>query len=105
ERNRQLERLAALRAASPEPLLVLGDFNCTPFSPHFRDWLDAGGLRTTLARRGVGISWPTFLPVLGIAIDHVVVSSEFTVLEHRRLPAFGSDHYPIMARIALEGGR
>lgn len=101
ERNRQLAALEALRAAHAGPLVVVGDFNATPYSPYMSAWLRATGLRTTLAGRGFGLSWPTFLPVLGIPIDHCAVSEEFTVIEHRRLEAFGSDHYPILARLAL----
>jgi endonuclease/exonuclease/phosphatase (EEP) superfamily protein YafD len=41
------------------------------------------------------------LPVLGIPIDHCLVSEEIRVIAHRRLPAFGSDHYPILAELAI----
>jgi len=102
ERNRQLELLGELASEAALPLVVAGDFNATPYSPYFGDFLDAGGLRTTLAGRAPGLTWPTFLPVLGIPIDHCAVSEEFIVIEHRRLPAVGSDHYPILARLALE---
>jgi endonuclease/exonuclease/phosphatase (EEP) superfamily protein YafD len=101
-RNRQLELLAAHRASVAGPLVVTGDFNIKPYSPYFRDWLSATGL--TDARRGFGldVSWPTFLPVLGIPIDHCAVSGHFHVTDHRKLPAFGSDHYPILAELVLQ---
>jgi endonuclease/exonuclease/phosphatase (EEP) superfamily protein YafD len=98
QRNRQLEALAALRAQIDEPLLMMGDFNVTPFSPYFRDWLAETGLRDTAAGRGPAITWPAFFPLLGIPIDHCLVSPELEVTEYRRLPAFGSDHYPVLAR-------
>jgi len=41
------------------------------------------------------------LPLIGIPIDHCAVSKEVTVVAHRGLPAFGSDHYPILAELAL----
>jgi endonuclease/exonuclease/phosphatase (EEP) superfamily protein YafD len=44
------------------------------------------------------------LPILGIPIDHVAVSKDFTILSHQRLPAFGSDHWGIMAELALPTG-
>lgn len=100
-RNRQLELLARRRAGIEGPLVVTGDFNITPYSPFFRDWLAATGLKD--ARRGFGLdpSWPTFLPLLGIPIDHVAVSDEFLVTDHRKLPAFGSDHFPVIAELVL----
>ena len=101
-RNRQLELLAAHRADIAGPLVVTGDFNITPYSPYFRDWLAATGLKD--ARRGFGldVSWPTSLPLLGIPIDHVAVSGDFLVTDHRKLPAFGSDHYPVLAELVLQ---
>jgi endonuclease/exonuclease/phosphatase (EEP) superfamily protein YafD len=102
ERNRQLDALAALRAATPEPLLIAGDFNVSPFSPFFSSWLARTDLRNTAAGHGPTYTWPTFLPLLGIPIDHCVVSEQFVVIAHRRLPAFGSDHYPIFARLMLD---
>lgn len=104
ERNRQLEQLAGLVRASESPLTVCGDFNITPYSPYFADWLLDTGFRDARGGRGPGISWPTFLPILGIPIDHCVVSPELTVVDFRRLPRFGSDHYPVLATLTLEQG-
>ncbi len=52
--------------------------------------------------RTLSASWPAILPILGIPIDHVAVSNEFLILAHHRLPAFGSDHWGIMAELALQ---
>ena len=101
ERNRQLVELTKLTKAVAGPVIVMGDLNITPFSPFFRDWLAASGLRDTGAGRGPWFSWPTFLPIVGIPIDHCVVSPELAVVAQRRLAAFGSDHYPVLARLRL----
>ncbi len=100
-RNRQLDDLAARVAQVSGPLAVLGDFNITPYSPFFQDWLARTGLTDTRRGRAVSPSWPTQLPLVAIPIDHYAVSHEVTVVAHRRLPAFGSDHYPILAELAL----
>jgi len=102
ERNRQLKLLAELRTTVAEPLMVIGDFNITPFSPFFSAWLKQTGLREVGVGRGVTVSWPAFLPILGIRIDHCAVSEEFEVIAHRRLAAFGSDHYPVLADLVLQ---
>lgn len=104
ERNRQLERLAERRAAIDGPLVVLGDFNVSPYSPHYSDWLASTALTDTLAGRGPSATWPAFLPVLGTPIDHCFVSEHFTVVERHHLPAFGSDHYPVLVRVLHGGG-
>jgi endonuclease/exonuclease/phosphatase (EEP) superfamily protein YafD len=103
ERARQLDALAVLVKEAEGPLAIAGDFNLTPYSPYFMDWLRRTGLRDARAGSGFGFSWPTFLPVLGIPIDHCIVSPELGVAAFRRLPAFGSDHYPIVVELIMEG--
>ena len=100
ERNVQLEALARHVAAIDEPLAVLGDLNISPYSPYFTDLLAASGLRD--ARSSVDFTWPTFFPLLGIPIDHCLVSDGLAVAQYARLPAFGSDHYPVLARLVQE---
>jgi len=102
-RNNELKLLAERSAAIEGPLVVAGDFNLTPYSPLFGDWLAASGLTDTRRGRTPSVSWPAVLPILGIPIDHVAVSPEFTILAHRRLPNFGSDHYGVLAELALAG--
>ena len=99
-RNRELRELAARSAAHPEPLVVAGDFNTTPYSPYFTDWLAESGLTDSRRGRTLSISWPTTLPLIGIPIDHVAVNDGFTVLSHRRLPNFESDHYGVLVELA-----
>jgi endonuclease/exonuclease/phosphatase (EEP) superfamily protein YafD len=98
-RAAQLERLAELLRESPGRTVVLGDFNLSVYSPVYRAWLEATGFTDSLRGRGPDISWPTWLPLLGIPIDHCLVSGDLNVIEHRRLTDFGSDHYPVLARI------
>lgn len=105
ERNRQLEQLAERRATIDEPLVVLGDFNVSPYSPYYVDWVAGTGLEDTLAGRGPSATWPTFFPVLGIPIDHCFVSAEFTVIERRHLSDLGSDHYPVLVNLLQEAPR
>jgi endonuclease/exonuclease/phosphatase (EEP) superfamily protein YafD len=100
-RNRELRELAARSRAIAEPLVVAGDFNVSPYSPYFTDWLEASGLTDTRRGRALSISWPTMLPWLGIPIDHVAVNAGFDILSHRRLPNFESDHYGVLVELAL----
>ena len=102
-RNQQLERLAAHAAAVAGPLLVVGDFNITPYSPFFAEWLVASGLTDTRRGRTLSVSWPTTLPWLGVPIDHVAVSTDFEILSHRALPNFESDHYGVLVELAMRG--
>ena len=100
-RDQELRQLGARSAAVAGPLLVAGDFNLTPYSPLYKDWLAASGLTDTRRGRTLSVSWSAVLPILGIPIDHVAVSPEFEILAHHRLPDFGSDHYGVLAELVL----
>jgi endonuclease/exonuclease/phosphatase (EEP) superfamily protein YafD len=99
ERNEQLLELEALATRDQERIVFFGDFNSTPFSPYFKGWLERSGLTDSALSRGLTITWPVFLPMLGIPIDHCIVSDDLAVLDRERLPAFGSDHYPLLTVI------
>jgi endonuclease/exonuclease/phosphatase (EEP) superfamily protein YafD len=99
-RNQELRELAARSAAVAGPLIVAGDFNTTPYSPYFTEWLEQSGLTDSRRGRSLSISWPTTLPWLGIPIDHVTVNDAFTIVSHRRLPNFDSDHFGVLVELA-----
>jgi len=44
------------------------------------------------------------LPWAGIPIDHVAVNDGFSILSHRRLPNFESDHFGALVEVALRDG-
>lgn len=99
QRNRQLARLATLlggpRPAGAMPRLLVGDMNLTPFSPHFRTLLARTGLRDMRQPAGFLGTWPTWMPLLQVPIDHCLADPPPGTLAVRRGPAVGSDHYPL----------
>ena len=94
---RQVRAMARIVRRTKGPLLVMGDFNASPFSVMLRTFEQDTGLRrlTWLP------TWPaTPLPLPQIAIDHVFVSG------HWRLAAgpwtgraAGSDHRPVILEL------
>jgi endonuclease/exonuclease/phosphatase (EEP) superfamily protein YafD len=100
-RNQQLALLAERARAVTEPLVVIGDMNITPFSPHFQDLLAEGKLRSAAEGFGWQASWPSFFPPAGIQIDHALVNSRVSVEHFTRGAATGSDHLPIVADLVL----
>src|SRR5262249_5795005 len=96
-RNWQLKKAGKLLAETPGEKALLGDLNCTSWSPAFRDLLARSGLRDSRLGRGVQPSWPTGLPsLLRIPIDHCLVSGGLEVENRRTGPDIGSDHLPIV---------
>jgi endonuclease/exonuclease/phosphatase (EEP) superfamily protein YafD len=103
-RNRELDHIALCVSGLDRPVIVAGDFNTSPWSPHFRDLTQAADLRLAAAGHGYIGTWPRWLPPARIPIDHILLRGPLAVQDFRRGPAIGSDHYPIIADLRL-GGR
>jgi endonuclease/exonuclease/phosphatase (EEP) superfamily protein YafD len=100
-RNLQLGRLADQARGETLPLVILGDMNITPFSPHFQQLLVDGRLRSGSEGFGWQATWPTFLPLAGIQIDHALVNSRVAVEHFNRGAPIGSDHLPLVVDLVL----
>lgn len=97
----QFKQAAALRkavAASPGPLVVMGDFNTTPYSRLLGDFQDQTGLNRLTSLP----TWPATWHFPQIAIDHIFASPALIPLsaEHIGNNA-GSDHYPVSLTLAV----
>jgi len=95
---RQVRALADLIDLTPGPKLVMGDFNATPFSRITSTLAN----QTGLARLTMLPSWPSWVGLPQMAIDHIFVSPGIGVIAGERLgePA-GSDHFPITMTLAV----
>jgi endonuclease/exonuclease/phosphatase (EEP) superfamily protein YafD len=100
-RAQQLAVAAELAAAASGRTVLLGDLNCTPWSPAFDQLLLRTGLRDSGLGRGLPTTWPAGIPFIGLAIDHVLVGDEIGVADRRVGPGVGSDHYPVIADLVL----
>ncbi len=100
-RNVQLHSVAELVAQASGEVLLVGDLNASVWDRHYRHFEDATGLRN--ARRGKGIlpTWPTFMPLAMIPIDHVLFSSRVGIADIKTGPRIGSDHLPLIVTVAL----
>jgi endonuclease/exonuclease/phosphatase (EEP) superfamily protein YafD len=95
-RNQQLFALARLTQSLPQPLVVLGDLNATPWSPYYRELLYDTDLVDVSQGRGINASWPVPILPLRIPIDHCLVSGDVGVAEVKLGPDVGSDHFPLI---------
>jgi len=97
-RNRLLRALADAAAASGEPSIAAGDLNATPWSSAFAG-LSGRGLRRA---SGLAPTWPAAAAgLMGIPIDHVLVTRQWRVVANRAGPNLGSDHLPVLVTLAL----
>lgn len=94
--RQQYARLAEEARAAEGPLIALGDFNATVFSPLFAHFVWSSGMR--VASDGE----PTHFPRqhVGLRIDHVLVR-DAGVCEQRVFDLTGSDHRGVAVGVRL----
>jgi endonuclease/exonuclease/phosphatase (EEP) superfamily protein YafD len=92
-----------LLAQQPHPLVVIGDFNATPYARAYQRLISAG-LHPAHADVGrlYATSWPNgFHPVPPIRIDHALLSPQVVCREIVEGRGSGSDHKPLILEIEL----
>jgi endonuclease/exonuclease/phosphatase (EEP) superfamily protein YafD len=99
-RNAQLLAAAEIAAQQKGPVMMLGDFNTTSWSPVFSDVLATSGLRDSRLGFGVEPTWPGVPLPLRIPIDHCLVSPEIAITDRRVGPDIRSDHRPLVVDFA-----
>ena len=87
-RNSQINTLSSFLDTEGNRILI-GDFNISSYSPYFN-------LLEKYHVNRFYISWPTFFPFMGTAIDHVF--SNLPVKEFQVGDDIGSDHYPLIVK-------
>lgn len=102
-RDEALEAAARWARRAREPVMVLGDFNATPWSVAFKDLLRDGRLRNSLEGFGYQATWPRARVPFGIPIDHCVFSRQLTALDRITGPGFGSSHRSLLVTVAYAG--
>lgn len=98
-RKKQVEEISTHLASCPKPILLMGDFNDTPFSytyeqmrKQLRDQFRSRGL-------GIGITYAGELP--GLKIDYIFADENFRSVSHQILRTKISDHFPVISRMKL----
>jgi endonuclease/exonuclease/phosphatase (EEP) superfamily protein YafD len=109
QQGQSRDTLYVLRDVDLSRAILVGDFNSTPWS-FARRREDA---RLGLERRTRGLAtWPARIyrgadrgepaPFPFLPIDHVYAGSDWRTVSVRRGARLGSDHYPVIAVLALE---
>lgn len=88
------------KLASDELHILVGDLNDVAWSQVSKTFLQITDMGDPREGRGFYTTFPTYLPIR-IPLDHVFCSKNFTLLEFKRLPHIGSDHYPMWVKFAV----
>ena len=103
-RDRQIAELARQLHAVAEPVVVVGDFNVSPFSPRSTDFVTSSRLRDCSRGHALAPTWPTSFAPLWLQIDRCFVSEGVGVVRYQVGPEIGSDHYPLIIDVRIPAG-
>ncbi|MBW3571094.1 MAG: endonuclease/exonuclease/phosphatase family protein [Gemmatimonadetes bacterium] len=92
----------AIGDAADRPTVVAGDLNDVAWSPTSELFIRLSGLLDPRRGRGFYNSYNAKNPVFRYPLDHVFHSNHFRLVELRRLPRIGSDHYPMLIELSYE---
>ena len=102
ERDAELLIVARQLENVEVPTIVLGDLNDVAWSHTTTLFTRISGLLDPRVGRGFYNSFHTRYPFLRFPLDHLYHSAHFRLVEFERLPAFGSDHFPMCVTLNLE---
>jgi len=98
---KELDGVAERTRQLPGPVVIMGDFNATPWSRPFRRVLARSGLCDSRAGFGIGASFPAAAAIVRIPIDHVLASCTIGVRDRYIERDVGSDHLPVVIDLVV----
>lgn len=92
-------------SAPDEPWLVLGDLNDVAWSKTTRLFKRVSGLKAPRVGRALCNTYNAHRPLLRYPLDHIFASEGFAIARFTRVRTPGSDHFAVLADMALADPR
>ena len=85
-----------------QPTIEAGDLNDVAWSPESRLFLLLSGLIDARKGRGLYNTWNANHLLMRFPLDHVFHSHHFKLVDLKRMPHIGSDHFPVYMSLSYE---
>ena len=102
ERDAEIVIVGLEAARHDGPVIVSGDLNDVAWSRTTSRFRRASKLLDPRIGHALQNTFHAHYWFLRWPLDHVFHSDEFSLVELRRLPAYGSDHFPLLCELALD---
>src|SRR5690606_11374689 len=83
-----------------ELTIVMGDLNDVAWSKTTRLFQKISGLLDPRKGRMFLSTFHASIPFMRFPLDHVFISKHFKLVELKKLPHIGSDHFPVLVRVS-----
>ena len=103
ERDAQLMATALAAHDDQMPHLMLGDLNSVPWASEIARLTAIGRVEDPRIGRGLFITWNAKRIVAKWPLDHILPGLGIALADLRVMPAFGSDHRPLLADLCVTG--
>lgn len=106
-RDESLQALATYIKKLPpaENVIVAGNFNLTPFNKIFQHLVNETGLFNSARGFGYQPTWPGWMSISAIPIDHILLSKKLLVADRQVGPSIGAEHYPIWVGLGFDSSK
>ncbi len=99
ERDKEILLIGKEAKSCTLPVIVAGDLNDVAWSYTTDLFLKTSGLLDPRMGRGFFNTFDARYPLFRYPLDHVFTSNDFTLVDLKRLPNCGSDHFPMYIKV------